>query len=524
MLRNGRMEADSLMLMDIHVRDLFADQQHLWVAGWDNTVYRYSLNGVEENSYDISVSESASLRKIGSLDGNVRLASSEGLFVYDRVNNRFEPDTTFNDPEIYTTDLSNFEKCNENEVWFRNNRLIKRAVREGGEWRTITDPYRTIARDQSVETIHCNSDGSVWFGGSRGLYHLSDPGWQYEHDFNTLITGAYAEQDSLIYGGFGEQNMVPELHYSENSLRFTYAAASYIDPEANSYRVRLRGFEDQWSNWSSETRKDYTFITEGTYTFEVQGRNVYHAEGAIASYTFRVLPPWYRTIWAYLLYATLAGGIIYSGYRVRLNTILREQRIRDGIARDLHDELSSTLSSINFFADAIDSKKLDKKDTFRFLSLIQRSSREAKEKITDIVWVIHSDNDDWENLLLRCKRFAADLLDSRGIKHTFEHQGAFSGKPSINERKNIWLIFREILTNIARHSEAKRVTIRLNLDGGRLLLFVEDDGNGFNPEEIQEDGNGVQNIKERAEQINGKASLQIKKGEGTRWEIEARMG
>ena len=490
------------------------------MAGWDNTVYRYSHSGVEKERYSIPLSESMSLRKIGLLDGRIRLGTLEGLYLFDSADARFYPDTLFNDPDIHTKDLSNFIQCSDDEIWFRNNRLIKRAVREGDEWKTVTDPYRTIARDQSVETIDCNSDGSAWFGGSRRLYHLSDPSWQYDHDFNTLITGAYAERDSLIYGGFGEQNRIPELNYNENSLRFTYAAASYIDPDANSYRVRLRGLDDEWSSWSPENRKDYTFITEGTYTFEVQGRNVYHAEGTVAAYTFTVLPPWYRTIWAYIFYAILTGGIIYGGYRLRLNTILREQQIRDGIARDLHDELSSTMSSINFFADAIDSKKLGKQDTSRFLSLIQRSSREAKEKISDIVWVIHSDNDNWENLLLRCKRFAADLLDSRGISHTFEHTGTFSGKPSINERKNIWLIFREILTNIARHAEAKNVIIRLNLESNRLVMFIEDDGNGFDPKEVQEDGNGVQNIKERADQLNGFASLQTMRGEGTRWKVE----
>lgn len=523
-LRNGEPDIETFLQLDVNVRHLYADEQNVWIAGWDNTVYQYSLDGVERNRYEIDVSESARLRKIGKLDGKMRLATSEGLFLFDTLNNQFEPDTTFNDPEIHTTDLFNFEQCNENEIWFRNNRLIKRAIRDGGEWRTVTDPYRTIARNQSVETIRCNSDGTVWFGGSRSLYHLSDPGWSYEHDFNTNITGVFADRDSLLYGGFGEQNRTPVLRYEENNLRFTYAAASYINPRANSYRTRLRGYEDDWSEWSSETQKDYTFIPEGTYTFEVQGRNLYHTEGTIAAYTFRVLPPWYRTIWAYLFYLVLAGGIIYGGFRIRLNTILQEQRIRDGIARDLHDELSSTLSSINFFAEAIDSKKLDKKDTFRFLSLIQRSSREAKEKISDIVWVIHSDHDDWESLLLRCKRFAADLLDSRDIKHIFENRGTFSGKPSINERKNIWLIFREILTNIARHAEAEHVKIHFNLESGRLLIFIEDDGKGFNPEEVDKDANGVQNIKERANQMKGTASLQTKKGEGTRWEIEVRVG
>jgi signal transduction histidine kinase len=219
-------------------------------------------------------------------------------------------------------------------------------------------------------------------------------------------------------------------------------------------------------------------------------------------------------------YLIIAGGVIYGGYKIRLNSILKEQRIRDGIARDLHDELSSTLSSINFFADAIDSKKLQPDESNRFLSLIQKSSHEAKEKVSDIVWVIHSDNDDWENLLLRCKRFAADLLDSKQINYSFDVKGSFSGKPDISQRKNIWLIFREILTNIARHAEPDTVKIQFHNDAGILYIYIEDDGNGFDESKIHQNGNGVQNIKDRVKQLRGRFTLQSQPGEGTRWVIE----
>ncbi|MDX1641886.1 MAG: ATP-binding protein, partial [Balneolaceae bacterium] len=236
--------------------------------------------------------------------------------------------------------------------------------------------------------------------------------------------------------------------------------------------------------------------------------------------TFTILPPWYRTIWAYLGYFLIAGGVIYGAYRIRLNRILREQRIRDGIARDLHDELSSTLSSINFFADAINSRKLGEKENNRFLSLITKSSKEAKEKVSDIVWVIHSENDDWENLLLRCKRFAADTLDSRNVKHNFSVNGNFSGKPTITERKNMWLIFREILTNIARHAEPYQVDIEFTQKSGILQVDITDDGTGFDPGEVRSDGYGVQNVKDRVDQLKGNCTLESSPGEGTRWYIE----
>jgi len=503
------------------INDIHIDDGSLWIASGDRSVVNYQPESKDTSTFEIPISEDSNLYRISRVGGEIRLGTGEGLFFFEEPTQTFVRDTTFSDPELANDDVTRIEQCSSNEIWFRNKRQIKRAIRENGRWRTVTDPYRLVAisKEEGIEDIECGEDGAVWFAGTRDLYRLRDPDWVYSADFQTNITGVLAETDSLIFDGFGAQKSRPEFSYEENSLRFTYAAASYVEPEANQYRTRLRGYEEEWSSWSVETQKDYTFIPEGTYTFEVQGRNVYHKTGSIDSYTFIVLPPWYRTIWAYFFYLIMACGGIYGGYKIRLNSILKEQRIRDGIARDLHDELSSTLSSINFFADAIDSKKLQPNEANRFLSLIQKSSHEAKEKVSDIVWVIHSDNDDWENLLLRCKRFAADLLDSKQINYSFEVKGSFSGKPDISQRKNIWLIFREILTNIARHADPESVNIFFGIEGGKLNIRIEDDGTGFESEASVENGYGVKNIRDRAGQIKGSAFLESIAGEGTTWEI-----
>ena len=514
--------SEPLSELDTEIRYVSLINREFWIAGENNHVYRYTLSGGLVAAYSIDIPDDERLNQIDELAGQVRLGTTSGLMVFDQAANEFVPDSTFFDldSEIVDEEVYRFLQCESGDIWFRNNRMIKRVYSRNGERKIETDHYRNIAVDQGMEVMSCSRDGSVWFGGTQNLYRLTDTDWEYDFDFQTNITGVLAQNDSLIYAGYGGQNDVPEFFYDENSLRFTYAAASYIEPEASQYRTRLRGYEEEWSSWSSEPQKDFTFIPEGTYTFEVQGRNVYHKTGSIDSYTFAILPPWYRTIWANLAYLMIAVGVIYGGYKIRLNSILKEQRIRDGIARDLHDELSSTLSSINFFADAIDSKKLGQTESNRFLSLIQKSSKEAKEKVSDIVWVIHSDNDDWENLKLRCKRFAADLLDSKDIRYSFDTEGTFAGKPDINQRKNIWLIFREILTNIARHADSQSVLIRFQKNGQTLRLFVEDNGKGFDEVEIHQNGNGVQNIKERVSQLNGSFSLQTQPGEGTRWVIE----
>lgn len=527
-IQDQSIERSEVLRSESEIRQFYAGVDGIWVVTYQNEILFTSYNDNQVKKYTPDIKgEHFTIRNISSINENISLATDGGLFTFDKQSDSFLPDSSFNlyeapsgDSNIVTSQVFSFEQCSDNEVWFISGKKIKKAIRIDNEWELVEEPYNMIGEEADIQEIHCNPDGSMWFGGTQGIFYLSDPDWQYDDEFNTNITNVSMPNDSLIYGGYGELPEEPVFSFENNELRFNYSAASYINPEANTYRVRLEGYDDEWGDWTEETQKDYTFIPEGEYTFQVQGRNVYGKTGSIDSFSFAILPPWYRTLWAYFGYLLIAGGIIYGGYRIRLNTILREQRIRDGIARDLHDELSSTLSSINFFADAINSRKLGEKENNRFLSLITKSSREAKEKVSDIVWVIHSENDDWENLFLRCKRFASDMLDSKDIEHKFSVKNRRSGGPTITERKNIWLIFREIITNIARHSGACQVDILFSFRSGELHINIEDDGDGFDSEEIKSNGYGVQNIKERTEQLNGRYTLQSQPGEGTRWLIE----
>lgn len=350
---SNTIQETTLISLDKLIYDLYADQQHLWVITDNEGIFRYSLDGVKQKHYTINIAKDNQYQQLEYLQNRLQLGTDTGLYFYSTKLDSFVVDSAFNDSEMISNQVNGFEQCADDEIWFRNNRKIKRAVLREGAWKVIEDPYRLIDEGETITTIECGKNGSMWFGGTAGIYHLSDPDWEYTHEFNTNITGLLVHNDSLIYGGYGEREEKLNLPYAENELRFTYAAASYIAPEENMYRVRLKGYNDRWSNWTSETEKDYTFVPEGTYTFEVQGRNVYHKTGSIDTFTFTVLPPWYRTIWAYLLYLLIIGSIIYGIYRYRINNILREQRVRNRIASDLHDEVSATLSSISFFAQAI---------------------------------------------------------------------------------------------------------------------------------------------------------------------------
>jgi signal transduction histidine kinase len=151
---------------------------------------------------------------------------------------------------------------------------------------------------------------------------------------------------------------------------------------------------------------------------------------------------------------------------MRLNSILQVERTRSGIARDLHDELSATLSSVYYFAEAIkgDKPKTLSKNSNKFLSLILEGASEAQETIQDIIWAINTENDSWEQIFVKCRRYASDLLDSKEIEYQLDIPADLEvRKLTMPQRRNFWLIFKEILTNIIKN-RADQLKASLTLD------------------------------------------------------------
>ncbi len=215
----------------------------------------------------------------------------------------------------------------------------------------------------------------------------------------------------------------------------------------------------------------------------------------------------------------IVGLILISGYmfyRYRLYYLLREERTRNQIARDLHDDLSGTLSSISFFSEAAHRVNKERGDSERFLNIITKSAVEAKEKINDIIWAIDPSKDDWSVFLKKCKRFAADVLDSNDIEYSFDMDEDFSFPVELQFRQNLWLIYKECITNLSKHSKATKVGITLQEKRDHVFLSIVDNGLGFDPKSLKS-GNGIDNIRYRAEQIQGTVDLESAPGEGTKW-------
>jgi len=177
--------------------------------------------------------------------------------------------------------------------------------------------------------------------------------------------------------------------------------------------------------------------------------------------------------------------------------------------------------SISYFAQALrnetDSRYLNGAE--KFLSLISESASHAKEAISDIIWSIDPANDDWEKISAKLRRYASDLFESKAIRYQIDLPGAFPlDKMKMERRRNFWLVFKEMVTNAARHSQCTEIKIQLSASSKLFHLIIQDNGQGFDSE-VAAAGNGIRNIRVRAQNLNAYLDLQTSPQSGTRWQM-----
>jgi signal transduction histidine kinase len=208
---------------------------------------------------------------------------------------------------------------------------------------------------------------------------------------------------------------------------------------------------------------------------------------------------------ALILATSLAVGVIAFAWASNLSRQkMKEEKLRTQIASDLHDEVGSTLSSISFFTMGL-KRKLSTKapEALETLDDIYDSSNKTIENLRDTVWSINPKNDSFGELLEKMRSFTVQLLSAADINCTIENrlekQGIDANKLKINpdQRRNVYLMYKEAINNLVKHSKAKNANINIEKLREGILLRIQDDGIGLDLDKNYE-GNGLKNFKERA--------------------------
>jgi len=307
----------------------------------------------------------------------------------------------------------------------------------------------------------------------------------------------------------------------ENQIDLELLGLSPRLGEPLEYEYRLSGVSGTWTR-APDRRVSFVGLGSGAYTFEARVRGANGtAVSPAATVSFRVLPPWYRSWWFLTLAALSVAAAAVSAHRNRVAQVMRTERLRSRIATDLHDDIGSSLSQIAILAEVARQRaRLGEAAIAGPLASIATTARDLVDAMSDIVWAVNPKTDSLGDLTRRMHRFAAETLGAANIGLTFSAPEDVDLKLGADVRRELYLILKESVNNIARHSAATAAVVELTLSRGELRLVISDNGVGFDPHR-DGDGNGLPSMRKRATTFGGRLHIESETGVGTRVTLEA---
>jgi signal transduction histidine kinase/ligand-binding sensor domain-containing protein len=276
--------------------------------------------------------------------GDAVVVTKRGVVRFDASRNRFVPDERWAAVSVGgTQDAAYLVEDRLGNVWANFGKETGVFRRQSdGSYRADKTALLRFA-DLAVAKIYPEQDGVVWFGRDDGLVRY-DPSIakDYAVPYRTLIRRVMVGESRAVYGGGSSGRVSPlDLGPGDNTLRFEYASTSYDDPRTTEYQSILEGFNEHWSAWSPDVKRDYTNLPPGRFVFRVKARNLYMNEGAEATYALSIAPPWYATLWARSLGVTALVFLIIGFVSLRTQKLKKEsrrlERLVDDRTREIRD-------------------------------------------------------------------------------------------------------------------------------------------------------------------------------------------
>jgi ligand-binding sensor domain-containing protein/signal transduction histidine kinase len=374
-----------------------------------------------------------------------------------------------------------------------------------------------------------SSDGKLWFATTKGLC-VTDPTLKVPR--NEAIPPVLLR--SLIAG---KQELPldksPRIEAGHNDLEFHYIALSYQDPERNSFKYKLEGFDADWIDARERKVAYYNNLGPGDYVFHVIASNndgVWNNKGA--QIAFVLLPHVWQTWWfksaAVMLSLSLVGfsARVFTKRRMqrRLRFVEQQHAIekeRSRIAQDMHDEVGAKLTKITFLG-SVAKQRLGSRDEAEVqIERISQTARELIGSLDEIVWAVDPKNDTLENFANYLCRYASEFFENSSVLCELQIPTELPHvSVTADVRHNLILAVKESLNNALKHANATKVVVRLSAMATHIDVVVHDNGTGLpvpDPSELatKRSGNGLRNMQDRLHSVGGTCRIESSVGGGT---------
>jgi ligand-binding sensor domain-containing protein/signal transduction histidine kinase len=369
-----------------------------------------------------------------------------------------------------------------------------------------------------VNVAYRDRQGALWFGTLQGLSRLLPEPEVSLAAPSIFISGLRIAGEAYAVSPLGDTNVVgPQLSPNQNDLQIDFSSVSVSGATSLRYQYKLEGADRDWSALTKQRSITYARLSPGSYSFQVRAVNVdgvTSSQPALVSFT--ILRPIWQRWWFVTLAALFAVATATTLYNYRVRRLLELERVRTRIATDLHDDIGSSLSQIAILSEVVRQKVgQDNAAVTEPLSQITTSSSELMDTMSDIVWAIDPHKDRLTDLTQRMRRFASDVLTSRNIDFDFHEPDAHRNlNLGADVRRQVFLVCKESINNVVRHSSCSRVYIEFRVDRDQLTLIIKDNGRGFDAAH-ESDGHGLLSMQQRAKETGGTLQITSRPGEGT---------
>ncbi|MGI9627143.1 MAG: sensor histidine kinase, partial [Longimicrobiales bacterium] len=350
-----------------------------------------------------------------------------------------------------------------------------------------------------------DEDGRLFFGGPSGIT-IVDPVRVSGHSAPPTaalaalrINGEEAPVDRALQTGGAD------LEPHENFFTFTFAALDFADPSSNQYRYQLVGLDEGWIDNGNIGVANYTSVPPGDYTFRVAARaseGIWNEDAL--SIPVHVQTPWQETWWARSAGILLLLSAITGIYLYRLRQIEAREALRLGIAGKLHDDIGANLSAMALKTELVRTATELTEGKRKHLKDIGRLARDTAHKVRETAWIVNTEYDSLPGLASKMRDTAHTLLDGQ-VDVEFTGVKQLPRRPIDMElRQDTYLLFKELLQNVLKHSQATKAEIDIRFASPLLQVRVQDNGVGFDMDEANgHSGNGLVMMRKRAAKHGG---------------------
>ena len=530
---NSETKADN---QDDYILTLFEDNtNNIWIGTYaglfkyndnDSTIVLYNHSDKKKNSlsnnYVFSICEDNSR--------NLWIGTSYGLNKYNQQIDGFEK--FFEKNGLPNGVINSIVADYYGNLWISTNKGISKFNIRDKNFENF-DTKDGISSNLFMQNASLlGSDGKIYFGNQKGLC-VFDP-----EDIKPASFSPPVYITSLKFGDNEKDEQVIvnpsqkiKLNYDQNYIQINFTALDYSNPKKVLFKYKLSGIENDWVSSGNINFVQYKNLSPGEYNFKVMGSNssgVWSNDNA--EIEILILPPFWKTWW-FIFIAILCGLIlVYSIYRIvmsrRLKKAIEIEKIkleeRDNVRRqtaaDFHDEIGHRLTRISILTELIKRKLPESFISVEpLLNKISENSSQLYSGTKDFIWSIDPKNNSLYELIIRLKDFGDDIFNETDIHFEVSEisENLKAELLPVDLRRHLSLIFKEGMNNSLKYSNGNKIILKSEIINDELEITLADDGEGFSILE-ESKGNGLNNMRRRAEKINGILNIDSRIGHGTK--------